>query len=101
MQYKYLGTAARTEPVIMAPGDIVTLEPDQAQPLLQEGFLMEVVEQEPLKATEAAQKLAESEGIDLHTIVATGADGQITHDDVHKAVVAKHDTESHEEGEQA
>lgn len=94
-QYKYIGMHAVSEPVIMATGDVVTLTEEDAEPLLLNGHIVEVEDPDPPKATDAAVRLAEQEGIDLNTVTGTGKDGQITHDDVHAAIEA----ESHEEGE--
>jgi 2-oxoglutarate dehydrogenase E2 component (dihydrolipoamide succinyltransferase) len=45
--------------------------------------------EEPVSASPAARKLAEEEGIDMHSVTGTGKDGRITKDDVTQAVAGQ------------
>lgn len=80
---------------MVAPGetsDRVDPKDSHDRGLIDEGKLIPVSgeKQAPdYTATEAAEKLAAEEGIDLTTISGTGSDDNITQDDVKEAVAAR------------
>jgi len=91
-RYRYVGTYADTlgngQPV--EPGEFVDLTEEDLEDshnarLLEEEKLLSIDEANNPKATDAAEKLAKKEGVDLATVPGTGADGSITVDDVTKA----------------
>jgi len=95
-RYRYVGTYADTlgngQPV--EPGQFVDfteedLEDSHNAWLLEEGRLLSIEEANNPKATEAAEQLAQKEGIDLATVSASGADGSITVDDVKRTMAER------------
>lgn len=77
---------------VLEPGDFVQLDEEaialpRAATLIEDGKLHKIEQGDP-PATEAAIKLARSEGIELTAITPTGVNGQITQGDVESHIEA-------------
>lgn len=95
-QYRYIGDVPGelTSGRQLAPGEFVHLsetELAENQRLVDDGHLISanVEENQEPKATDAAAKKAKKEGISLNEVSGSGADGQITVDDVDRVIAEK------------
>lgn len=86
-EFKHVGAHVETLDAgqMVAPGDIFEVTGEQAamprfQDLLKEGVVISTAGAP--QATDAAEKLAEEEGVELASVVGTGVDGTITKGDV-------------------